>query len=258
MTDAHYPPEFVTGLEMQWGAGFLSPGGPEEVATILKDVDVSGKTVLDIGCGIAGPAMVIARELSAAKVVGIDIETYLIEKGRENVEAAGLEDRISLELVEVGPLPFPEESFDIVFSKDSLIHVQDKSALYKDILRVLKPGGVFAASDWLRGENADELAGYNEWRSLATLDFTMQTVDETRAEMEAAGLKNTSTNNRGDWYAEQVALEVAMMNGAEWKDRFVNAFGKSAYEMKVAVRAANGRAAACGGLQPTHLFGEKI
>lgn len=257
MTDAHYPPEFVTGLEMQWGAGFLSPGGPEEVATILNEVDVAGKTVLDIGCGIAGPAMVIAKDLGAAKVVGIDIETYLIEKGRQNVEAAGLEDRVSLELVEVGPLPFPDESFDIVFSKDSLIHVQDKSALYEDILRVLKPGGIFAASDWLRGEDADELDGYREWRSLAVLDFTMQTVDETRAEMEAAGLEHTRTNNRSDWYAEQVAQEVAMMHKDEWRDRFVDAFGKPAYEARLAVRAANGRAAACGGLQPTHLYGEK-
>ena len=60
MADIHYPPDFVTGLQMQWGAGFLSPGGPEEVTEILKTVDVAGKSVLDIGCGVGGPAMVIA------------------------------------------------------------------------------------------------------------------------------------------------------------------------------------------------------
>ena len=165
MADAHYPPEFVAGLEMQWGAGYLSPGGPEEVTEILRNVDVADKTVLDIGGGIAGLAIMIASELAPSKVIGIDIESFLIQKGTENVVAAKLSDLIILQLVSVGSLPFADESFDIVFSKDSLIHVEDKSELYKEVLRVLKPGGVFAASDWLRGENADELDGYNEWRS---------------------------------------------------------------------------------------------
>ena len=116
MTDTHYPPDFVTGLQMQWGTGFLSPGGPEEVVEILKGVDVTGKSVLDIGCGVAGPAMVIAKNLDASEVLGVDIEPYLIETGQQNVAAAGLGDRVSLKLVDVGPLPFPDERFDIVFS----------------------------------------------------------------------------------------------------------------------------------------------
>ncbi len=257
MADIHYPPDFVTGLQMQWGTGFLSSGGPAEVAEILDTVDVSGKSVLDIGCGVGGPAMVIAKDLGAADVVGIDIEKYLIETAQNNVSAAGLDDRVSMKLVEEGPLPFPDERFDIVFSKDSLIHVPDKSALYKEVLRVLRPGGEFAASDWLRGDDAEDLDGYKEWRSLAVLDFRMQTPAETETEMRNAGLTGIRTNNRSDWYAGIVAQEVAMMRGDEWRESFVNAFGEEAYEKKLAVRIANGRAAACGGLQPTHLIGRK-
>jgi len=257
MADAHYPPEFVAGLEMQWGAGYLSPGGPEEVTEILRNVDVADKTVLDIGCGIAGPAITIASELAPSKVIGIDIESFLIEKGTENVAAAKLSDLINLQLVSVGPLPFADESFDIVFSKDSLIHVEDKSELYKEVLRVLKPGGVFAASDWLRGENADELDGYNEWRSLAVLDYTMETDRETRAEMTRAGFKDVDTRERQAWYVESVSQEVAMMRNPDWRSLFVEAFGEDGYQRKLAVRSANGRAAECGGLIPTHLFGTK-
>jgi len=242
---------------MQWGTGFLSPGGPAEVAEILDTVDVAGKSVLDIGCGVGGPAMVIAKDLGASDVVGIDIEEYLIETAQNNVSAAGLVDRVWMKLVEEGPLPFPDECFDIVFSKDSLIHVPDKSTLYKDVLRVLRPGGVFAASDWLRGDDAEDLDGYKEWRSLAVLDFRMQTPAETETEMRNAGLTDIRTNNRSNWYAGIVAQEVAMMRGDEWRENFVNAFGEEAYEKKLAVRIANGRAAACGGLQPTHLIGRK-
>nr|WP_321251596.1 methyltransferase domain-containing protein [uncultured Ruegeria sp.] len=257
MADIHYPPDFVTGLQMQWGKGFLSPGGPEEVAEILRTVDVAGKSVLDIGCGVGGPAMVIAEQLGASDVVGIDIEEYLIETAQENVSAAGLGDRVSIKLVEEGPLPFADGRFDIVFSKDSLIHVPNKSALYREVLRVLTPGGVFAASDWLRGEDAENLDGYKEWRSLSSLDFRMQTPAETETEMRNAGLTGIRTNNRSEWYADVVDQEVAMMRGDAWRDRFVSAFGEDAYEKKLAVRIANARAAACDGLQPTHLFGRK-
>ena len=258
VSEPHYPPEFVAGLQMQWGAGFLSPGGPEEVCEIFTGVNVAGKTVLDIGCGIAGPAMVIAKDLGASKVVGIDIENYLIETGCSNVVEAGLDGRVELKLVEVGPLPFPEASFDIVFSKDSLIHVEDKTTLYKEVLRVLKPGGVFAASDWLRGEDAEERDGYNEWRSLAVLEFTMQTDEETQREMRSAGMTNVRTKDRSKQYVNVVAEEIAMMHEPDWREQFVSAFGEAAYARKLAVRAANGRAAECGGLRLTHLYGQKL
>lgn len=130
----------------------------------------------------------------------------------------------------VGPLPFPDERFDIVFSKDSLIHVPDKSALYREVLRVLKPNGVFAASDWLRGDDAEDLDGYKEWRSLAVLDFRMQSPAETETEMRNAGLTDIRTNNRSDWYADIVAEEVALMHEDGWRESFIKAFGEEAYE----------------------------
>ncbi len=255
LPEASYPPEFVTKLEMQWGVGFLSPGGPEEVLEILREIDVTGKDVLDIGCGTAGPDIVISKELNPSRIVGVDIEPYLVEKGRENISRAGLTNSINIQLVEVGPLPFANHTFDIVFSKDSLIHVTDKSALYAEVLRVLKPGGVFAASDWLRSVNADSLDGYNEWRSLSSLEFSMQTDSETRAEMENAGLVEVETRDRNTWYSETAGDEVLMMKSDDWRDPFVQAFGEETYARKLALRIANARAAQCGGLRPTHLFG---
>ena len=86
----------------------------------------------------------------------------------------------------------------------------------------------------------------------------MQTPTETAVEMQNSGLTDIRIKNRSDWYAGIVAQEVEMMRGDEWREGFVKRFGEEAYVKKVAVRIANGRAAACGGLQPTHLFGRKI
>lgn len=126
-----YPDDFIARLEAVWGRGFLSPGGPDEVRMIVDGVALDGKTVLDIGIGTGGPAILLAGEFGA-NVIGLDVEDGVLERARALVEETGLADRIRLEKVDPGPLPFPDDSFDVVFSKDSLVHVPDKRALYAE------------------------------------------------------------------------------------------------------------------------------
>ena len=98
--------------------------------------------MLDIGVGIAGPACVLVEDLGADKVTGIDVEELVLHKAAGLVSSRGLQDRIILKQVAPGPLPFGNESFDAVFSKDVIIHIPDKDALFKEIRRVLRPGGL--------------------------------------------------------------------------------------------------------------------
>lgn len=149
-----YAKAFTDALQFMWGKGFLSPGGPEEVAEMVRGIDLRGKLVLDIGSGLGGVDILLVREHGAKEVVGIDVEPQLIDEARHNVQAAGLEDRIRFDLVEPGPLPFADESFDVVFTKDAMVHIADKAALYKEVLRVLKKGGIFTGADWIWGPDA--------------------------------------------------------------------------------------------------------
>lgn len=59
--DAEYTDESISFLETLWGEGYLSPGGPEEVRAVLDGIELTGKSVLDIGCGSGG----ITRSLAA-------------------------------------------------------------------------------------------------------------------------------------------------------------------------------------------------
>lgn len=254
--DISYPDEFVNRLELVWGTGFLSPGGPDEVAEILHDVDVQNKNVLDIGCGIGGPAIVIARDLAPRKVVGIDVEPQLIDRGKRNVANTGLEEQIDLKLVEPGGLPFEDNSFDVVFSKDSLIHIENKSEFYKEILRILKPNGVLAASDWLKGQDAESLPDFNRWRGMAHLSFVMQTASEAEAVLEGQGFKNVSSRDRHDWYTNTAKQDAERLEGP-LKEDFIKICGEKTFSKTVEMRKANLAAAVCGGLRPTHLRGYK-
>ncbi len=216
MKDAHdheYTEDFVAGLEWIWGDGFLSPGGPEEVAAILEDLDLAGAEVLDIGCGLGAIDLLLAREHGAARVTGIDVERPLIDQARRRAAAAGLSDRIDFRLVEPGPLPFADGAFDVVFSKDSIIHIPDKAALYAEVLRVLRPGGRFAASDWLLGGEKPYSAPMRAWLDIVGITFDMETPANTAAALEAAGFVEVALRDRNDWYRKAVRDELALASG---------------------------------------------
>ena len=122
----HYDEGVIEFLGELWGDGYMSPGGPEEVARILDGIDLTSKTVLDIGCGSGGVTVDLVRRHGAGRVIGIDVERDVCAVSKKRVDAAGLTGRIEILQVEPGPLPMADSSLDIVFSKDSIIHISDK------------------------------------------------------------------------------------------------------------------------------------
>ncbi len=138
--DIEYTDEFITKLQIAFGKGFLSPGGVEEVAKIVEGIDLNGKEVLDIGVGIGGPACLLVTNHGAGKVTGIDVEEPVLREAQATVSSQNLENQIDLQIVTPGSLPFDDATFDVVFSKDSIIHIPDKQSLFSEVYRVLNPG----------------------------------------------------------------------------------------------------------------------
>ena len=112
-----YHDQMISMLEEVWGEGWLSPGGPEEVGRVLEGLNLTGKSVLDIGCGAGGIELVFINKHGAGYVTGIDVEDTVLAHARKHAQARGLADRIGLVKVAPGPLPFPPQTFDVVFSK---------------------------------------------------------------------------------------------------------------------------------------------
>ena len=251
-----YADEFINRLEILWGEGFLSPGGADEVKLVLKDIDLNNKSILDIGCGTGGVEVVLAEEFDIDRVTGIDVEPQLVERTQKLVDKKGLSAKVKVELVDPGPLDFANNEFDIVFSKDSMIHIPDKNAIFSEILRVLKPGGVFAASDWLVGENADSSPEWARVRNLSHLDFKVFTAAETELAMRQAGFEQVSTLDRNAWYASNSATEYRQLEGP-LRERILEVADEEVYEHWMKVRRAFRDSAAVGALRPTHLRGYK-
>jgi SAM-dependent methyltransferase len=195
-------------LQIIWGDGFLSPGGEDELARLLEGSDISGCTVLDIGCGLGALDELLIARHRARSVVGVDIDPALLTLMERRVERVGLADRIR-----GGPLPFAEASFDVVFSKDSMVQIPDKPKIFGEVLRVLRPGGRFIASDWLRGGTGAYSPEMMEFFRLEGIAYNMTTLEESAAALRAAGFVDVEIRDRHGWYLTLAQRELEAMEG---------------------------------------------
>lgn len=251
-----YTKSFTDALQFIWGDGYLSPGGPDEIAMILDGADIRGREVLDIGSGLGGIDLLLASRFGAGRIVGIDVDQDLVAAAEALVQDHGLTDRISFQCVTPGPLAFADGSFDLVFSKDAMVHVADKLGLYREIARVLRPGGALRAGDWLWAPGAEQHPAVMDWLGAGPLHFIFTTPDEARRALHDAGLQDVQViDRRAGLQAWDRAL-VDRLNGPDFQ-RLCDLVGDE--QALARRRAASGRLAAvdAGQLIPCHLFARR-
>lgn len=249
-----YNDAFNKALQHLWGDGFLSPGGSVEVANMLDGVDVTGCNVLDVGSGLGAAAVLLADTYGAATVLGVDVEAHLIDQANERAGAAGLGDRVGFELIEPGPLPLEDNRFDLVFTKDAIVHMPDKPAFYAEVTRVLRPGGIFVGSDWLRGDEETATDRALAWLEFVHLNFDMQDIDQLRASLADAGFTDLRLNDRNDWYRTEIENEIAAVSDERY-EQLASMIGAddAAYRRESSLRKQE--AIDDGFLRPTHFHG---
>ncbi len=206
-----YHDAMVKLLEIIWGAGYMAPGGPGNVAKMLDGLEPGGKRILDIGSGIGGPAMEMARN-HGAEVVGIDLEAPLVERANNDAAAAGLAERCNFRQVEVGPMPFADAEFDIVTSAGALTQTADKGTILSEVLRILRPGGWFSVYDWMKidGDYSEDM---RYWFEMEGLTYAMVTLDEQAALLRGAGFTDVTAEDATDWYRREARVEYGRLRG---------------------------------------------
>jgi phosphoethanolamine N-methyltransferase len=251
-----YSKAFTDALQFMWGDGFLSPGGPEEVAEMLRGHNIFGRRILDIGSGMGGVDTLLVTEHGAGEVIGIDVEEQLIEASRERISRQGLAGQIRFQLVEPGPLSFPDRSFDVIFSKDALVHIPDKAALYREIVRVLKPGGSMIAADWLWTEGAESSVVVQAWLSKGPLKFVFTTPVEAFRTMQEAGFVDISVVDRRHLLQHSNREEIRKLEGVD-QERLASLVGKEMAASRLASARGRQNALDSGDLIPSHLSGRR-
>lgn len=164
----------------------LSCGNPTALATLAP-----GEVVLDLGSGAGFDCFVAGRKVGAAgRVIGVDMTPDMLSKARANAAAyrarTGL-DNVEFRLGEIEALPVADASVDVVISNCVLNLSPEKPRVWREIARVLKPGGRVAVSDLALLRPLPE-AVLADVRALVGCVAGAALVDETRAMAQAAGL----------------------------------------------------------------------
>ncbi|KAK2758973.1 hypothetical protein FQN54_003071 [Arachnomyces sp. PD_36] len=114
-----------------------------------------GMKVLDVGCGVGGPAREIAS-FSGCNVVGLNNNSYQIDRARGYANRAGLNDQVSFIKGDFMHIDQPENSFDAVYAIEATVHAPSLQGVYEQIYRVLKPGGSFGVFEWVMTDKYDD------------------------------------------------------------------------------------------------------
>ncbi|HEX2783564.1 MAG TPA: methyltransferase domain-containing protein [Ilumatobacteraceae bacterium] len=251
-----YDADGIDQLEAIWGEGFMSPGGAGEVGRIVAGAGVADADVLDIGCGTGGAAFTLAIEHRAQSVTGVDVEPFVVDRATTLARERGQNERVRFIVVEPGPLPFADGSFDVVFSKDAIIHVQDKKALYAEACRVLRSGGRLRVSDWLRGEGDDLDPFVDTFVADSGEKFYMQTLAQLGAVVSSIGFVDVEVEDRCEWYANEAQNELARLRGP-LRDHFLARFDQAFYDATVRFWERAVASTQRGVLRPGHVRARK-
>lgn len=206
----------TSGLwEEQWGVhmhhGFYGPSGDQPKNHQQAQVDLieellrfagvqSSRRVLDVGCGIGGSTLYLAKRFGAA-AQGVTLSPVQVERAERRAAAAGLRD-VRFQIGDAMRLPFAEGSFDLVWSLEVGEHIADRRRFLAECARVLEPGGRLVVVAWCHRPEPPALS-FADQRLLGLISRAYHlpawsSLDDYRAAAEEAELASVRTD---DWSA---------------------------------------------------------
>ncbi|XP_074645106.1 uncharacterized protein LOC141914452 [Tubulanus polymorphus] len=220
-----YTRQGILRYEKIFGHHFVSTGGIETTKEFLPMLNLQpGQKVLDVGVGIGGSAFLMVDDYDC-EVLGIDLSGNMISIGIERVNEERAENtKVLFEVVDATKVQYPENEFDVIYSRDTILHIPDKHALFSSFLKWLKPGGKLLITDYCcsDGTHSEQFQKYVKQRG-----YTLLSPAAYGKVLEEVGFVNVKAEDRTQMFVDVLKNEVAKTENI--KDEFIKEFSESDY-----------------------------
>lgn len=168
----------------------------------------AGQHLLDIGCGLGGPARYMAKRFQC-RVSGIDITEPFVEAANKLTALLHMQEQVKIERGDGHHLPYPDSHFDGAYTQHVTMNVADRSTFFAEAFRVLKPGAFFALTEHGLGPKGDPLYPL-PWSQDGTGAYLVSP-SQTRAILEETGFEGIVIEDTGAKYvaAYKTAIDKA-------------------------------------------------
>lgn len=172
----------------------------------------AGQHILDIGCGLGGPARYMAKRFQC-RVSGIDITGPFVEAGNKLTALLRMQDQVQIRLGDGQRLPYADASFDGAYTQHVTMNVSDRAGFFGEAWRVLKPGAFFALTEHGLGPKGDPYHPV-PWSEDGSGAYLI-TPAETRACLEQAGFADIVMEDTGAQYVAGYRATIAKAEKGE-------------------------------------------
>jgi len=172
----------------------------------------AGDHVLDIGCGVGGPARYLAERFGC-RVTGLDITESFLDAAARLTELVGIDDQVTFRLGDGAHLPFDDGAFDGAYALHVTMNVADRDGFFGEAFRVLRTGGFFALTEHGLGPAGDPHYPV-PWSDDGSGSHLIPPA-ETVARLEAAGFEAIAVTDAGPKYLESFNQMIALADRGE-------------------------------------------
>lgn len=213
----------ILRYERMFGSGYVSTGGPSTTKEFVDLLDMkAGQKVLDVGCGIGGGDFYMAKTFGV-EVLGLDLSENMVDIAIERAISESLPS-VQFEVSDATKRIFPEGSFDVIYSRDTILHIADKLNLFKRFHSWLKPGGKLLISDYCCGEKpwTPEFEAYVKQR-----EYILYTPAQYGKFIQEAGFCKVQAEDRTCQFIQ--VIEAELQRAERIKDDFIKEFSEEDY-----------------------------
>jgi phosphoethanolamine N-methyltransferase len=190
--EQEYTPLYCQQLEAAYGEGMMSES--EGFDLMFGSLSIGPDQVLDIGAGLGGVAFSLASRFPC-HVIGLEVSPWMVEEATRRIPSH-LSQAVAFVLSTSNTsLPFEDASFDLVYSKGVLTHIEEKGPLFAECFRILKPGGRLLITDWLSSEKGvwgHEVARLIELEHLTLYPLSQSAYQSLLAPFGAVAMRDDS------------------------------------------------------------------